>query len=84
MGAGWEIIQMGWTTLLDEEGNRLGTVGDLPWDLMDDAIEAIDNAYLKKFGRKANAWELEQIFQFCAGERHNPDITVHRPITKKD
>jgi hypothetical protein len=56
--------KMGWTTLVDQDGNEIGMVGDTPWDIMAAAIENINRAYQRNYDRNATEIELQAILDF--------------------
>jgi len=68
---------MGWMALLDDQGNKIGTVGDDPWDIMGTALDEIEKVYLETVGRIPNIKELDQIYWFVSGkyreEQHNEE-----------
>jgi len=58
---------MGWMALINNKLEKIGIVGDTPWDIMGKAINDITAAYLKDWRRKPTLIELESIFEFVTG-----------------
>lgn len=55
---------MGWLALTDENGKDTGVSGDVPWDIMGNALQEIVKVYEETWGRKPTLDELEYAFEF--------------------
>ena len=42
-----------------------GIIGDVPADILDNAIEAIENVYMGELGRQPTQGELANLIEFC-------------------
>jgi hypothetical protein len=49
---------MGWTALIDKEFNEIGYTGDDPWDILDECIDRLKDAYKSYWKRDMNEEEI--------------------------
>ena len=75
---------MGWTTLLDNNNNEIGIVGDPGWDLASSFMDNLHILYLKQFGRLANYDEIMQTIRFVSNESLNNSIKIEQLKQYKD
>lgn len=55
---------MSWTTLLNENNEEIGIIGDSVWDLMGVAVDKIVTEYQQNWDRLPYQSELESILEF--------------------
>ena len=68
---------MGWWKIKDIDNKAKSTFveGDVPADIMTDALSEINKLYMKHWKRPANEKELLSVFKFCIDQIDKEKVT---------